>query len=271
LATEQEVGEPIAADPALIAALQAIPAAELSTEYTTTCSVVPLETLYLKLEEGEGSIDIVCPEYTLPSILLPLYGQFDALLAAKLAESGNVIERPPAGFPLTAVLDYERVDGARLTIFEDGTAVATDAIGNEVSSQISTTQVVSLTTELISNGVVRTGLNTFNLGASAAVSETVNVTATPKPPRTRLIVRGPGGVYDAEWFNTFDVPELLALNTLLAQFLDAPLIPGPDETPELNETLTPEAETTAEAEPTTTVETTSEPESTPTPRPSATP
>lgn len=266
LAIDSEVGEPVPADPALIAAFAALEINRLDSQYVTPCQGYPLETMILRKNDVEGGLGILCPEYTLPSTLLPLYSQLDAVLAEKLAASDAVLERPATAIPLTAVLDYERVDGAKMTIFDDGTTIARDTENNEITTYISPTQVVSLTTGLISSGAIRTGLNSFGVDATLPVTSTngvsVTLTATPKPPRTVLLVRGPGGLYDGEWFNTFDIPELAVLNEMLVGMFADAVLPEAEETavPETNETPeTPEAETTVTPEQTTTPEATATP------------
>ena len=153
--------------------------------------------------------------------------------------SEATLPRPPAGFPLDAVLDYQRIDGAQLTIYLDNTAVATAGGSSEpISTTLASSQVVSLTTNILSSGSLRTGLTTFLDGESG------DATATP---RSVLLVRGPGGVYDAQWFNTADAEVLVELNNLLNQILagDTAVTPGtPQATPEETVAAT-EAATTA--------------------------
>lgn len=258
LATESEVGPPIAADPALLTAVDALSLASAGNEYVAACLGSPLETLFVQQGEQSRTINLACPEYALPAPLLPLYAGLDAALAEKLAGREEVLPRPPTDFPLTAVLDYHRVDGARLTLHLDGTAVAQNSSGDIFTSTITTTQLLTLTNDLIASGAVRTGLNTFQDDPTSIITNTdgltVTVTATPKPPRTHLLVRGPGGVYDGEWFNTANVAQLTALNTLLDELLNLAALPEEAETPTDAETGTPAP--TDEAEQTATPETT---------------
>ncbi len=258
LATESEVGEPVAADPGLLAALNELSLATLNNEYGTACLGSPLESLFIQQGTQSRTIGLVCPEYTLPAPLLPLYVGLDAALTAKLAEREEVLPRPPTDFPLTAVLDYKRVDGARLTLYMDGTAVALSSTGQVFTGAITTTQSISLTNELIASGAVRTGLNSFPADATSIITTTegvtVTVTATPKPPRTQLLVRGPGGVYDGEWFGTADLVQLAALNALLDGLLnpaalpEETAVPTGDGTATPAETVSPEATVQATAE-----------------------
>ncbi|NJN54708.1 MAG: hypothetical protein HC804_08110, partial [Anaerolineae bacterium] len=198
LASESEVSPPITADPALLAALSELSLTELRDEYAASCIGSPLESLFIQQGDVRQTIGLVCPEYALPAPLLPLYAGLDAAMTDKLAQRDDVIERPPTDFPLTAVLDYKRVDGARLTLYGDGTAVAQPANGESRTTIISPTLVLTLTNELIASGAVHTGLNTFGGNPTSIITNTEGltetVTATPKPPRSSLVLRGPGGV-----------------------------------------------------------------------------
>lgn len=257
LASESEVEPPFPADPALTEAMAAFSFSGLADQYVAPCMGAPVESLYLNNGEQDGIVGIICPEYALPTSLLPLYAALDAILADKLARNDDVLVRPPAGLPLTAVLDYQRIDGSRLTLYADGTAVAQPNTGPpaEVTAVLSTTQVLSLTADLIGSGAVRTGLTTFIRDDGSTLTDT-EVTATPRPPRSLVLVRGPGGVYDGQWFGSFDVPALQPLNQLLADLLgtatEEPEAEGtaePGTTPEAG-TATPEPEETAVPEPT---------------------
>lgn len=267
LATESEVGPPVAADPGLLAALNGLTLTALSNEYGAACLGSPLESLFIQQGEQSRTIGLVCPEYALPLPLLPLYTGLDAALAEKLAGREEVLPRPPTDFPLTAVLDYKRVDGARLTLFADGTAVAQNSTGQTFTSTITTTQTISLTNDLIASGAVRTGLNTFPGNATSVITNTegitLTVTATPKPPRSQLLVRGPGGVYDGEWFNTADVVGLAVVNALLEQLLNPAALPAETGTPAATETGTPAPTGDAVSTPSTTPEATAVPTSPP--------
>ncbi len=136
-------------------------------------------------------------------------------MAEMLATSDATLPRPPVQFPLAAVLQYSRVDGAQLTLLANGTGVALSG-GQPVTTTLSSSQVISLTTSLLESGVLRTGLTTFL--APEATAE-VTVTPTPSAARSVLLVRGPDTVYDGQWFNTAAVPELAELNALLNQIL----------------------------------------------------
>lgn len=242
LATENEVNLPTEAGPALLEAVANISLAGLNREYLAPCVGSTPEILLLKTAEQERTINLACPEYVLPLSLLPLYAQFDDALAEKLGQSELVLARPPTDFPLRALLDYKRADGARLTLFSDNTAVAQNPAGETFTSTISAAEAITLTNELIAGGAIRTGLNTF-----IAETTAVTVTATPKPLHSVVIARGPVGVYDGEWFGSYDLNHLRPLNVLLARLLNPA---ATLETPEtLEEIATPAPEATGTAVP----------------------
>ena len=201
------------ASPALLAAYEQLDPQALAQQYAAPCPGAALESLLLAGRDEERLIAVVCPEFSLSTELQPLYVALDAALADLLAGSEAVLPRPPAAFPLDAVLDYQRADGTQLTIFMDDTAVAASNNTQPISTTLGSSQVISLTTSLLASGSLRTGLTTFLAPEAAAA------TATPTAPRSVLLVRGPAGVYDAQWFNTSNVAVLAELNTLLNQIL----------------------------------------------------
>lgn len=239
LAIEAEVGEPLppeAVDAALPTLLAELPIADLSSAYVANCPTVARETLWLNppaAAEGR-QIDIVCPEYTLPTTLLPLYLALDAAVAPKLAELEGP-PRPPSRLPLTALLDYRREDNTRLTLHYDGQSVAIDSQGTVYTSTLGVSQVVSLTTNLLNSGEIRPGLTTFQRDETEPVTTTVVATATPAASSV-LLVRGLYGVFDGEWTGVRSVPALNELNALLDSLIGAGTAPA--ETPSATETPT---------------------------------
>ena len=244
LANADEAAPATTASPMLLTAFEALELAGVAPQYTAPCPGTPLETLLLAGRESERLITLVCPEFALSANLQPLYVALDEALAELLASSETVLVRPPAAFPLDAVLDYQRLDNSRLTIFMDGTAVALGS-SQPVTSTLSSSQVISLTTNLLASGVLRTGLTTF-VSPETAVG-TTEATATPASPRTLLLVRGPAAVYDAQWFNTANVPLLAELNELLSEMLLAgTVVPEfPDDSPPEIVTAAPENATSS--------------------------
>lgn len=246
LATEAEIDEPLAVTavaPDLPAQLQALSLDELESSYQADCPGVPRETLLLNpgggpldlAEETGRQIAIACPAFTLPSTLLPAYAPLDDLLADKLAEVEGP-PRPPDGFPLTALLDYRRADGARLTIYQDGLVQAEGINTPVLSDTIPAGQAISLTTSLIEAEAVQPGLTSF--GPEEAEGE-----GTVAAPRSRLLVRGPGGVYDAAWRggNTAVAPVEALLAALLPEAINPELTPtvAPTATVTITPTVVP--------------------------------
>ena len=231
LASQAEVSPVTVASPALLAAYEAIDPQALTQQYAAPCVGSALESLLLAGRDEQRLIALVCPEFSVPTTLQPLYVALDAALNELLDASDATLPRPPATFPLDAVLDYQRSDGARLTILMDDTAVLTPSNSQAISVTLSSSQVISLTTELLASGSLRTGLTTF----------LTDGTATPQANRSVLLVRGPGGVYDAAWSNAFGVAELADLNNLLNELLaGATAVPDDSTTPEPEETAVPE-------------------------------
>ncbi len=249
MAHKSEVEPVTGAPPALLSAFSAVDPQALAQQYTAPCPGTPLESLLVAGRSSERLIALVCPEYAISTVVQPLYVALDDVLAEMLAASDATLPRPPVQFPLAAVLQYSRVDGAQLTLLADGTAVALSG-GQPVTTTLSSSQVISLTTSLLESGVLRTGLTTFL--APEATAE-VTVTPTPSAARSVLLVRGPDTVYDGQWFNTAAVPELAELNALLNLILQGggTAVP-PEGTPEASPdaaSLTPEPLETPSATP----------------------
>jgi hypothetical protein len=218
LATDFQVADPVAA-PELLPLAQSIATDELATDYIVDCAVtLPVETLIVSPDVPP--IRIACPEFGLPGRLLPLYLAFGEWLAPVLADV--VVERPPAAFPLDALLDYRRADETRMTLFNDGRVVAIDAAGSYTTT-LDAAQVISLTTTLLDSGQLQTGLKSFLPTPTPAITATVTAV-----PMSVLRLRGPNAVYDGQWTG---IPELPALNELLDSLLPPPLnVPEPEAT-----------------------------------------
>ncbi|MCA9971204.1 MAG: hypothetical protein KC425_13355 [Anaerolineales bacterium] len=220
LATDAEVlAAPLeTAVPGLDALLAGLDLAAVPPTLTASCAGVPLETLVIGSGEETAVVEIACPEFTLPTTLLPLYLALDGLAAPRLAALAGP-EPPPAGFPLTALLDYRRADGARLTLYRDGLARAAGAAGEVVTTTLGAAEVISLTTGLVDGGFVALGLTSFGDDVEGT---------------SQLLVRGAGGVYDARWEGAETA--VSAVDALLDGLLEtavAPEViePQPAETP----------------------------------------
>lgn len=215
LATDAEVAAPVAVDsePALAAALAdlpALPLADLQGEYLVDCPVVPLEVLYLApAGEGESgansrTIRLICPAFSLPASLLPLYLAADGALAPLLAQEG--LTPPPLALPLDTMLDYQRVDGAHLTMQLSGQVVATDPAGSPYTTTLPVSQVISLTTRLAETNRLVRGVTAYTAG------ELPNI----------LLVRGPLAMLEAAWRDLAPAdirPILVELDALLDEII----------------------------------------------------
>ena len=229
LATDYELDAPSTVAPSILETLNLLDLEQLGTQYEVTCPGAAAEMLFLYNGETSRWILINCPEYALPTSLLPIYKAIDGALAEKLLASDAVEARPPALFPLDALLQYNRVDGAQLTIFDDSTAIAVSPANETITTTLSSTAVLSLTTSLIDSNQLKLGLTSFSAETSDSGNE--GETPTPRPPRSILLVRGPDGVYDGFWDETANVPLLATLNELLTELFGETLEEAIDETP----------------------------------------
>ena len=217
LATEGQIDEPVAA-PTLLNTVNNIPLADLANRYEIACATVPLEELFIVANGEEKNINLICPEFALPSTLHTLYVQLDDFLQTKVANLADP-PIPPAAFPLRAMLDYKRPNGTRLTVYENNQAVAIDTNRIPYTTTLSAATTLSLTTDLINSGQVRLGLNTFattDTGTTPSVTDPVSI----------IVVRGPEGVYDGTSSHTDDpiVADLdLLLNNLIG--IESPTSP----------------------------------------------
>jgi len=252
LATAPEVEEPAEAEtisPNLEATAAAVPLDALQDSYAVDCVGVAVEVLMLPAgegEEGDGpgaagkAVRIRCPAFSLPTTLLPLYVQLDALLQETVADQG--LPRPPLEIPLATLLDYRRGDGSRLTLLLDGTARAMDPAGEVFTDSIGASQVVSVTTGLRESGALAPGVDALAAGEAANV----------------LLVRGPQGMMEAAWDGEApaglepwleEIEQLLATMAGVAPTGTETPTPGATGTVEPAGTPAPEGEGTATAEP----------------------
>lgn len=234
LATEGKIDEPLPVDTAVLDNLNNLPLDDLADEYVTDCPGASPELLYLRQGETTKEVTILCPEFALPAPLLPLYTQLNTALEAKLATSDNVLARPPAAFPLDALLDYRRDDGAILTVYQDGAAVA-QYENQVITGTVSSSDVLSMTNSLLDSGALNDDLSLY----AAAVAPPAG--SAPPSPRPVVIMRGQTGVYNAVWPEA-GAPALAPLNAvldnLLANFLDT-AAPTEEAAPEMTPAATP--------------------------------
>lgn len=229
LATSGEVAEPVNAASIggdLRARMDEIPLDGLAEEYVVTCPGAPVEQLRLNparngaaaIEDetsepatpapsGDGiEVAIVCPAFSLPATLLPLYSRLDGLLADIGAEEGPAA--PPPAIPLTTLLAYERVDGGRLLLLQNGEARGMTADGEVYTRTLGVSEVISLTVQLQENEALEPGVESYADGGAA----------------NSLLVRGSEGMAEAVWAEGEDPPEPLQmpverLNLLLDQLI----------------------------------------------------
>ncbi len=187
------------------------PSDSLNENYMVDCAGTAVESLMAA--PNAPIIRISCPEFSLPNTLLPLYLTLDEALAPIIADVSA--PRPPSAFPLTALLDYQRADAARLTIHWDGTAVVLDTAAQPYTGTVTASQIISLTNALLDSGQLQLGLTTFE--------PTVTPAATVITPTavSRILLRGPDGVYDGQWPDASgsDAPDFADLNALLDSLL----------------------------------------------------
>jgi hypothetical protein len=241
LATEAQVAEPITTSLPISATLADIPLEQLADSYSVDCVVEPVEVLHISTATGPSDIIIRCPAYSLPAPLLPLYLQLDEILSTKLATYTEGPPRPSPDFPLDALLDYKRLDGSRLTLFADSRITVQNGSQIIFTGTLTTTNMISLTTDLLASGQLKPGLTTFldDDNAAVATPETAPVeTPAPQLPLSLLLVRSREGVYDGE-FDTIDIPFLADLNALLDSFLETPEL-APTNPPEVGTPAGPE-------------------------------
>lgn len=216
LATEPEVAQPqpvAELDAELQTILDEIEREALAEEYRVACTGAPVETLYLGDDaavaddetDAQDSITITCPSFSLPSTLLPLYLRLDALMEPLLAEQG--MPRPPLEIPLDTMVDYQRGDGARLTLTLDDQALVTDAEETVITETLTAGQVISFSTSLLEADLFAPGIDAYVSGESDNL----------------LLVRGTQGMVEAAWDGS-SAPAALAgdvaqLDELLEQLL----------------------------------------------------
>lgn len=195
LATEGEIEEAIDVNqiaPELGALLSEAQVDSLREQYAVDCVSTPVETLYLHPNAGTAAeespadeaqrIRIICPAFSLPRSLLPLYLRLDSLLEEKLSGSG--LPRPPTAIALDTVIHYQREDGVHLEVALDGSARITSAEGVvTTTTALESSQTLSVTNALLDSEVLQPGLEAF------VADELPNI----------LLVRGEDGLLEAAW------------------------------------------------------------------------
>lgn len=204
LATEPEVSPPVAVSeisPQLAAMVAELDAAALAESYAVQCQGTSGETLYLNQGGEETTVLIRCPAFSLPSTLLPLYLELDAVLAPVIAEQG--LQKPPLQIPLDTMIAYRRSDGSQLTLGLDGTARFSMS-GEVYSGTVGIEQMMSLNEQLLATGQLAAGVEAYG---SDDVQDV-------------LLVRGPQGMMEAAWQEEGPPEELKALISSLQAMID---------------------------------------------------
>ncbi len=207
-ATDPEVTPPAEADNdtllALVAQVEDVPFNRLEREYRADCESFPRETLYLGGEVPWQAI-IECPNYSLPTPLVPLYQIMDALAQPALDPERNR-PLPDQLLSLDTLVYFQRPDGATLTLLTNGDLIATDAEGITSTNQLAPSEITPLITELTTSGVLPRGVQNV-------IDRELELTAD-----TLLLVRGELGVYEFAWSDNVGqalLPAIVRLDELL--------------------------------------------------------
>jgi len=209
-ATDPEVAGPEAAEPPALPVLEP----PLAGDYRVTCPGAPLETLYLPATEGEGATaTVICPAFSLPPALLPLYAALDAQAAPLFA--ADELGPPPSDIPLETMILYERPGVGRLLLLMDDTALFEAAgAGDEANSlSLEPGTVLSLTATLEESGALAQGVAGYTAAQAGSI----------------LLARTASGMAEAVWDG--EPPEALApgVEALVAVWEQ---LAAPEATPE---------------------------------------
>ncbi len=227
LATESEIGGPVPAAEQfqrLAPELDALKLAELSDNYVISCPGSPVESLFINWGESARAFNIVCPEFSLTSDLLPLYLQLNAAAADKL--TGVALERPQAAFSLDQLLSYRRSDGARLNLSYGGQLVAIGIDGtNRYTSTLAIAQVEELFATMLAGDLLQPGISSFIPTPTPVVTDTAAVSAPPLS--SSLVLRTADGLYEARWSGPSSDAGIVQLDTFLNELLGLPASAAP--------------------------------------------
>lgn len=196
----------------------------LTEVYAASCAEdFGQETLYIRVESEGKEISLSCPELSLSTSLAPIYQDLDELVVDIMGD--ELLERPAMALPLDSLVFYRRDDGFQLNLFGDEMAVAISPDSVAYTGTVTSTLMISMTTNLIeSDGLI--------LGVETNTAESED---------SLLFVRGEEGVYEANW--TGSVPEELGS---FIDWLDGVIGQLAEETEdaEAEQTPTPTAEAT---------------------------
>lgn len=209
-ATEGEIQGPILVedgDPLLADVLDAIDLDDVGEIYAADCpDGAGLETLFVKNSEEAKQVEIICPELSLPTTLLPIYLILDGNAVDLFANQRLETQEPV--LPKESLLHYRNSDGFRLTINTDGQTSVVDESGVTFSQTVTVSLAVSLTMELLDSEILRPGVESFLQGEE----------------KNLILVRGPDGLFELGWDGEADPliqPIILRLDDLIEMILSA--------------------------------------------------
>lgn len=192
----------------------------LDNSYQQECLNVARETLYFQLEETTKTIQIRCPELSLPTTLTDLY----TALAVRMGTVGlaeGESDRSPL-FPYTTALYYQREDGYRLTLDKNGLVVIAAEGEIQATANLTASLPISLTTTALESGLMVPG--------TPELLHTFTTTDTTSLPTNFLMVRDPDGTAEYTWNDEVDAvlePVIAELNRLIDELVG--LVPEAEE------------------------------------------
>jgi hypothetical protein len=225
-ATDGEIAEPVAVDGVVLQRLAdlvtAVSFSRLEPEYRTACPNTPRETLSIG-SETPWQLSLQCPAYSLPLPLAPLYTTLDSLLQPSLDPTRNLPQPAPL-LPLSAVVYFQRPDGATLTLGADGQLTAQASDGITSTAQLFPPELADLVQQLTTSDVLPRGVQIL-------IDPEVDVANLETD--TLLLVRGELGVYEFAWSDNVGqalLPAIVRLDELLVAQVG--FLPLPTPTPE---------------------------------------
>lgn len=204
-ATDPQIPEPTIGAGAIINLIPSLPLNLYENVYTADCPYFPTETMHLSSAAATRTINLICPELTLPTTLIPIYGELLQLADQTLDPERN-IPLPTQLLPLDGLLFYQRADGATLSILKDGTQVAIDAAGQPYTSTIAVQDARDLIDLMASSNILPRGVAIAN--DPEALEETESL----------LLMRNELGVYELGWSDNIGqglLPPILTLDEWL--------------------------------------------------------
>lgn len=228
-ATDFQIPEPTIGTGTITNLVPSLPLNLYENVYAADCPYFPTETMHLASAAATRTINLVCPELTLPVSLTAVYGELVQLANQTLDPERN-IPLPQQLLPLEGLLFYQRADGATLSILNDGTQVAIDAAGQPYTTTIPVQDARDLIDLMATSDVLPRGVAIAN--DPEALEETESL----------LLMRNELGVYELGWSETIGqglLPPILTLDEWLINevgFIGE--VVAPTATPEISSTIT---------------------------------